>query len=54
MIITLVIRYIERKNLKNTISNHEKTLDDNLIPVKKHRNLFHKLIDKFRSNVSIK
>lgn len=47
-IVILVFRFIERKNLKETINRHESALDSSGIPVARHKNLFRKVWEFIR------
>ena len=47
-IVPLIIRYIERRNLTQTIKQQEAVLNHYGIEQPKHKNIFKRLIDKFR------
>jgi len=47
-IIILVIRFIEKRNLKDTITRHEQALDTNQIPIARHKTLFRKVWELIR------
>lgn len=47
-IVIIVLRFIERKNLKETINRQESALDSSGIPIVRHKNLFRKIWEFIR------